>query len=200
DKFENSHLLIDSRMKLDMVSKKASIQSLSYDDVAAFSKRAEEMASCVPSIYPVVPSSKFRITSSYGYRSDPFKGVSKMHSGIDIGGPKGEPIFATGNGVVSRVAYNYYGYGNIVEIDHGFGYKTLYGHLTMATVAEGQTISKGDQIGTLGSTGRSTAPHLHYEVRYREKTVNPWNYFLNDMDEEEYKSIVRLSTPGARRR
>lgn len=191
--FINADFIIASESKMDILIKKAYVQSLSFDDVQSLSARAGDMANCVPTIYPVVPTKKMRLSSSFGYRSDPLKGSIKFHSGIDIAGPKGTDIYSTGDGVVIRVEYNYYGYGTVVEIDHGFGYVTLYGHLLSASVVEGQRVHRGDIVGELGNSGRSTGPHLHYEVIYKNKAVNPWNFFSNDVAPDEYMDLVEKS-------
>ena len=193
NKFINADFIIASENKMDILIKKAYVQSLSFDDVQSLSARAGDMANCVPTIYPVVPTNKMRLSSSFGYRSDPLKGSIKFHSGIDIAGPKGTEIYSTGDGVVIRVKYNYYGYGNVVEIDHGFGYVTRYGHLLSASVVEGQRVHRGDVVGKLGNSGRSTGPHLHYEVIYKNKAVNPWNFFSNDVTLDEYMDLVEKS-------
>lgn len=191
--FMDADYLIASRNRLDVLTKKAYVQSLSFDDIQALSARAGDMANCVPSIYPVVPTKSMQQTSPFGYRSDPINGGAKFHSGIDIGGPKGTDIYATGDGVVVRVDYNYYGYGVVVDIDHGFGYTTRYGHLLGASVIEGQRVSRGDKVGELGSSGRATGPHLHYEVLYKGTAVNPWNFFSNDITPEEYQDMISKS-------
>lgn len=191
--FMNADYLINTRTRLDILTKKAYVQSLSFDDIQALSARAGDMANCVPSIYPVVPTKAMQQTSPFGYRSDPINGNAKFHSGIDIGGPRGTDIYATGDGVVVRVDYNYYGYGVVVDIDHGFGYTTRYGHLLGASVVEGQRVSRGDKVGELGSSGRATGPHLHYEVLYKGNAVNPWNFFSNDITPEEYQDMIAKS-------
>lgn len=189
--FENSKMLISSARHLDILTKKACVQSKSFDDVAALSKRAGEMASCIPSIPPVEPCARNRYTSSFGYRVDPFTGIPKFHSGIDIAGKAGEPVHSSGNGTVCEVSFNFFGYGNMVTIDHGFGYKSRYAHLKSVSVVEGQRIMRGDQIGAMGNTGRSTAVHLHYEVLYQDKFLNPWNYLTGDLTSAEYKAMVK---------
>lgn len=191
--YMDADYLIASRHRLDVLTKKAYVQSLSFDDIQAISARAGDMANCVPSIYPVVPTKNMQQTSPFGYRSDPFNGGAKFHSGIDIGGPKGTDIYATGDGIVVRVDYNYYGYGIVVDVDHGFGYTTRYGHLLSASVFEGQRVSRGDKVGELGSSGRATGPHLHYEVLYKGTAVNPWNFFTNDLTPEEYQDMISKS-------
>ena len=196
EKYENGDILISAMMKLDVLSKKAYVQSHSFDEVSLLSKRAGEMASCIPSIYPVCPGSGVRQSSPFGYRQDPFTHVARLHKGIDIVAKKGTPIYSTGNGVVVKVAHTYGGYGNFVVVDHGFGYQTRYAHLKETKVIEGQRVMRGNQIGTMGSTGRSDGVHLHYEVIYRDHQVNPWNYFTNNLDEEQYRAMIRSSIVG----
>ncbi|MBR5736729.1 MAG: M23 family metallopeptidase [Bacteroidales bacterium] len=191
--FMNADYLITTRNHLDILTKKAYVQSLSFDDIQALSARAGDMANCVPSIYPVVPTKSMQQTSPFGYRSDPINGGAKFHSGIDIAGPTGTDILCTGDGVVVRVDYNYYGYGIVVDVDHGFGYITRYGHLLSASVIEGQRVKRGDKVGELGSSGRVTGPHLHYEVLYRGTAVNPWNFFSTDITPEEYQDMISKS-------
>lgn len=190
--YDNSPLLISSAMKLDILSKKAYVQSKSFDEVALLARRAGDMATCVPNINPVDMSGPgVRLVSSFGYRFHPVYHRPILHRGIDITGPSGYPIFATGDGVVESVTVSFYGYGNCVVIDHGFGYKTRYAHLRSALVAPGQKVSRGDQIARMGNSGLSTGTHLHYEVIYRGSHVNPWNYLTDDLSVEEYSELVR---------
>lgn len=189
--FRNADQIISSVRRIDILSKKAYIQSRSFDEVAVLAKRAGDMASCVPTIFPVSTAPRNRLTSSFGYRKDPFNGNLRMHSGVDIAGTAGEVVYATGMGKVAEVSYNFFGYGNYVIIDHGFGYKTRYAHLKSTTVTVGQTVKRGDQIGNMGNSGRSKGVHLHYEVIYKDRAINPWNYFTNDLSPEEYQEIIR---------
>ena len=186
----NSHLVIDMEKKMDILYKKAFIQSRSYDEVAILSKRTGEMASCVPAV-PPVHLDKVRISSMFGLRSDPFNKTPKMHTGVDFVGNKEEPIYASGNGKVIEVAYNFFGYGKEVVIDHGFGYKTRYAHLNSISVKEGDMVERGQQIGGMGNSGRSTGTHLHYEVIYKGNKVNPSNYFSRDLKGDEFLSMVK---------
>ena len=188
---ENS-LLRRASVRLDILTKKAYVQSKSFDDVEALSQRAGDMASCIPAIPPVLPDkSKYRISSTFGYRSDPISGVSKMHTGFDFACKPGNPVYASGDGVVSSVSFDLFNYGNSVVIDHGFGYKTRYAHLKTIFVAEGMKLKRGECIGESGNSGKSTGPHLHYEVIYRGRFVNPVNYFDLEMPVEEYASMVK---------
>lgn len=189
--FYNAELLASSAMKMDVLTKKAYIQSKSFDDIEVLSKRAGDMASCIPTLFPVSTDKRNRITSAFGYRLDPFRGTSTMHRGVDIAGTSGEPIYVTGDGVVEEVGYNFFGYGNFVIVDHGFGYKTRYAHIKSSNVAEGQKVRRGDQIAEMGNTGRSSGTHLHYEVIYKSRPINPWNFFNNKMDPKEYATLVK---------
>lgn len=188
---ENS-LLRRASVRLDILTKKAYVQSKSFDDVEALSQRAGDMASCIPAIPPVLPDkSKYRISSTFGYRSDPISGVSKMHTGFDFACKPGNPVYASGDGVVLSVTFELFNYGNSVVIDHGFGYKTRYAHLKTIFVAEGMKLKRGECIGESGNSGKSTGPHLHYEVMYKGRFVNPVNYFDLEMPVEEYASMVK---------
>lgn len=174
---------------IDNLYKVAYNQSISFDTIAPLAENINKMALRVPSI-PPVNMSKIHISSPFGVRSDPFEGNAKVHMGIDLAGPMGEPVYATGDGKVIEVNVNFFGYGNEVIIDHGFGYKTRYAHLKNYVVHQGQFIKRGDQIGTMGTSGKSTGSHLHYEVIYMEMRVNPINFFNAKMSESEYERLV----------
>lgn len=187
---ENSNVLINTYKKLDVLSKKIYVQSKSFDTVIELAKNKEKMLACIPAIQPLALKDFDRISDYFGTRHDPFTGKIRMHYGMDFTGPEGSDIFATGDGVVVEAGYSFYGYGNRVEIDHGYGYKTIYAHLDKILVDEGQKVKRGDIIGKLGNTGRSTGAHLHYEVRLNNRPVNPINYYFNDMSEKEYELMV----------
>ncbi len=183
--------LKNTLVRLDVLTKKSYVQSKSYDEVEAVSGKAGDMASCIPAIPPVLPDeSKYRVSSKFGYRTDPINGGSKMHTGFDFSCKPGNPVYATGDGVVETVRYELFGYGNSVLVDHGFGYKTRYAHLKSAYVTEGMKVRRGECIGESGNSGRSTGPHLHYEVMYKGKYVNPYNYFDLTMPLDEYKDLI----------
>lgn len=178
-------------LRLDNLSRKTVVQSKSFDEVLAMSALAGDMASCIPAIPPIVPDdSKYRYTSAFGYRSDPFTGRTRMHTGVDFAMKIGNPIYAVGDGVVESVLFEFFGYGNSIIIDHGFGYKTMYAHLNSVNVREGMRVSRGDCIAQSGKSGRASGPHLHYEVLYKGNRVNPANYFDLSMSKEEYLSMV----------
>ena len=198
DVMETSAPLKNTAMRLDVLTKKTYVQSRSFDEVAQLSKRAGEMASCIPAISPVVPDRNiYRLSSSFGYRSDPFTGKQKRHSGVDFALKPGNPIYATGDGVVEKVSYEFYGYGNQVLINHGFGYKTRYAHLKSINVVEGMKVKRGECIGDSGNSGRSSGPHLHYEVIYMDKHINPANYFDLTITPEEYSTMVQKTAEAS---
>ncbi len=197
-KFEHSEVIVSTAQKLDRLSKELYIQSKSFDAVATLAKNKEKMLACIPAIQPISLTDFRRISDYYGSRRDPFNGRVKMHYGMDFTGPLGTDIYATGDGKVIRAEYNPHGYGNEVVIDHGFGYKTVYAHLKEISVNEGQKVKRGEVIGTLGNTGRSTGPHLHYEVRRHNRPVNPIKYYFNDISAEEYDKMIAVSSRNRR--
>lgn len=191
DGLESSNTLKNTVMRLDRITRMTYVQSKSFDEVAAVSKRAGDMASCIPAVPPIIPDpSKYNLSSRFGYRSDPFTGQAKMHTGVDLAMKVGNPVFATGDGVVESVEFDFFGYGNCVNIDHGFGYKTRYAHLNTISVIEGMKVKRGDRIGDVGKSGRASGPHLHYEVFYKGDRVNPMNYFDLSMSKQEYLDMI----------
>ena len=184
--------LLDITRRLDVLEKRAYIQSKSFDDVAAVQQTAGDMASHIPAIPPMnTDPATYRMSSPFGYRSDPLLGYTKRHTGMDFACPPGNPIYATGDGVVVLAKYDHSGYGRHVEIDHGFGYVTRYAHMSRLDVEVGQVVRRGDCIGLSGRSGRITGPHLHYEVIYRNNYVNPAWYMDLDMPSKDYMEMVR---------
>lgn len=176
----------------DLLTRRALVQAKSFDEVGLLARRAGEMAACVPNINPVnLASPQVNISSPFGIRFHPVFQQNILHTGIDLRGPVGEPVYATGDGVVESATINFHGYGNCVVIDHGFGYKTRYAHLRAMFVAPGQKVRRGDEIATIGNSGRTTGPHLHYEVIYMGSYVNPWKYLDSGLSSEEYFAMVR---------
>jgi murein DD-endopeptidase MepM/ murein hydrolase activator NlpD len=151
------------------------------------------MLASIPAIQPVSNHDLKRLSSYFGYRPDPIYKVKKFHSGVDFSAPKGTPIYATGEGVVIKTKHSRRGYGNTIEIDHGYGYKTFYAHISEIKVKRGEKVKRGQIIATVGNTGKSTAPHLHYEVRKNNRKVNPIYYFFTDLTPEEYETLLDLS-------
>lgn len=200
DQVESDGLLKNTAIRLDVLTKKTYVQSRSFDEVAQLSKRAGDMASCIPAIPPITPDpSIYRLSSSFGYRSDPFTGRSKRHTGVDFAMKPGNPIYATGDGVIESVKFEFFGYGNQVVVDHGFGYKTRYAHLKSVGVVEGMKVKRGECIGESGNSGRSSGPHLHYEVIYKGSPVNPANYFDLTITPEEYATMVQNTADASER-
>lgn len=192
DDVDPNGILKRTAVRIDVLTKKSCVQSKSFDEVAKLSKRAGEMASCIPAIPPINPDkNKYRFSSSFGYRKDPFTGRTKKHSGVDFALKPGNPIYATGDGVVEAVKFELFGYGTQVLIDHGFGYKTRYAHMKTVGVAEGMKVKRGECIGLSGNSGRSSGPHLHYEVIYMGRHVNPYNYFDLSITPEEFSTMVQ---------
>jgi hypothetical protein len=188
-----SNILIDCSKSLDKLLRKVYIQSVSFDTVAKNATLIEQMVNCVPAIQPLAHVTP-RITSYFGCRTDPMFGDRRPHEGIDLAGHIGEVVFSTGSGrvIVVERSFARTGYGNMVLVDHGFGYKTRYAHLHVITVKKGDVVKRGQQVGTLGNTGKSTGPHLHYEVLVRNKPVNPLNFFTNNIESEDFSSIMYL--------
>ena len=196
----SSGLLKNTAVRLDILTKKTYIQSKSFDEIDHLSKRAGDMASCIPAISPVTTDrSIYRLSSSFGYRADPFSGRTKRHTGVDFALKPGNPIYATGDGVVESVKFELFGYGNQVLINHGFGYKTRYAHLKTVGVAEGMKIKRGECIGLSGNSGRSSGPHLHYEVLYKDRHVNPANYYDLTITPDEYATMVQNTADASQK-
>ena len=179
--------------RLDNLEKRLSIQSRSFDEVAQLQFNAGDMAAHIPAIPPLnTDPTTYRLSSTFGYRSDPFTGGGKRHTGMDFACKPGNPIYVTGDGIVTKVSTDRRtGYGLHVEVDHGFGYKTRYAHMSRIDVSLGQELHRGDCIGATGNTGRSSGPHLHYEVHYRKDYVNPALYMDLDISPEDYFTMVR---------
>lgn len=190
----NSKIIIETTKKLDKLSKKAYIQSKSFDEIASLATRMEEMVRCTPNIMPISNKDLTRVASSFGMRIHPFYKVLKMHTGMDFTAPTGTEIYSTGEGVVKKVEYAQRGYGYHVVIDHGFGYETLYAHMSQIIMRPGQKVKRGTVIGYVGNTGTSVAPHLHYEVIRNGAQVNPINYYFNDLTPEQYDKLIEIAS------
>lgn len=191
--YDNSELVINTSRRVDMLSKQLAIQSRSLDEIIKLAKEKDKLLAAIPAIQPVRNENLNQMVSGFGYRSDPFTKVRKFHAGMDFSSRTGTPIFATGDGVVARADNTASGYGNHIVLRHGYGYETLYGHLSRYKVKAGQRVKRGDVIGYVGSTGRSEAPHLHYEVHKNGKPVNPLNYYYGNISAAEYVAISKLA-------
>ena len=192
--FSNSELIINTSEKVDQISKQLYIQSKSFDDIIELAKNKADMLAALPAIQPVSNKNLSRMASGYGYRIHPIYKTRKLHTGMDFSAKSGTPIYATGDGKISKVRRSRRGYGNHVIIDHGYGYKTLYAHMKKYSVKKGQKVKRGEVIGYVGSTGTSVAPHLHYEVHKDGRKINPVNFYFNDLNPEEYEKMLEISS------
>ena len=192
--YNNSELVINTSKRVDILSKQAAIQSRSLDEIVKLAKEKEKLLAAIPAIQPVKNENLKQMASGFGYRSDPFTKVRKFHAGMDFSAKRGTPIYATGDGVVLKADNTASGYGNHIVIRHGFGYETLYAHLSKYNKKRGQKVKRGDVIGFVGSTGRSEAPHLHYEVHKNGEVVNPLNYYYGNISAAEYAIISKLAS------
>ncbi len=192
--FESSDLMIDVTRKLDRISKQLYIQSKSFDEIFRFAKNKTQMMACIPAILPISYKKLQAIASGFGYRIDPIYKTTKMHTGMDFSAPIGTPIYATGNGMIQSAEYDKGGYGYCVVINHGYGYQTLYGHMSRMNTYPGQKITRGDIIGYIGSTGKSTGPHVHYEVIKGGEKINPVNFYYSDLTPAEYDKILEIAS------
>jgi len=193
EKLDNSEVVIDVKTKLDKIMKKIYIQSVSYDKIITLAKSKEKMLSSIPAIMPISNKDLTRTASGWGYRIHPIYKIRKFHAGMDFTASTGTEIYATGDGTIEALESSKRGYGNMVQINHGFGYKTVYAHLSRFKVKEGQKVRRGDVIGYVGNTGLSTAPHLHYEVILNNNKVNPVNYYFNDLSPAEFDRMIEIS-------
>lgn len=188
----NSEIVVSTTRKMNEIKKKLYIQSKSYDELVKLAKNKEKMLLHIPAIQPVLNKDLTRMASGYGWRMDPVYHTRRFHEGMDFTAPVGADIFATGNGTVVAAGWQQ-GYGNCVQINHGYGYLTLYGHMSAIKVRVGQQVKRGDVIGLVGNTGKSTGPHLHYEVHLKGKPMNPQNYYFLDLSPAEYDRMVQMS-------
>ena len=188
----NNQLSADLTLKVDVLEKELYVQSKSYDEIIEMAKNQEIRMENIPAIQPVLNKDLTRVASGYGMRIDPVYHVRKFHQGMDFTAPTGTEVFATGNAKVKFSGWKQ-GYGNTIILDHGFGYETVYAHLYKSLVRKGQKVRRSDIIGLVGNTGKSTGPHLHYEVRLNGKPVDPRNYYFYDLSPEEYDQMIQLS-------
>ena len=192
--FDNSKLIIESNKKMDILQKQIVVQSKSLDEIAKLAEDKEKFLATIPAIQPVRNENLKRMASGYGYRSDPFTKARKFHYGMDFTAPRGTPVYATGDGVVKRADNRAAGYGKHIRIDHGYGYVSLYAHLYKYNVKKNQKVKRGDIIGFVGSTGRSQAPHLHYEVFKDKERINPLNFYYGSLSAEEFNELLQRAS------
>jgi murein DD-endopeptidase MepM/ murein hydrolase activator NlpD len=191
--FDHSELLRSTSERLDVLTKQIVVQSRSLDEIARMAATKEKLLEAIPAIQPVNNEDLTRMASGFGYRRDPFTKARKFHYGMDFTAPRGTPIYATGDGVVKRADNRSSGFGKHIRIDHGFGYMSIYAHLFKYNVRRGQRVKRGDLIGFVGSTGRSEAPHLHYEIHKDGRRINPINFYYGNLTPEEYAKMLALS-------
>ena len=192
-RMDESELLKSLKTQLNTLSLRATYQAKSYNDIYEMSKNKEKLLAAIPAIQPISNKDLSHVASGFGYRIDPVYKVTKFHAGLDFTAPQGTPIYATANGIIKEAGYNAGGYGNHVIINHGYGYETLYGHMYRIKARVGQKIKRGEVIGYVGSTGKSTGPHCHYEVHKSGQPVDPVYYFYNDLTPEQYDRVLKIA-------
>ena len=188
----NPDLIVQTSKKIDLISKQLYVQSKSFDEILDLSRQQKDRLQHIPSIQPVANKDLSRVASGYGTRIDPVYGTLRFHAGMDFTAKEGTDIYATGDGVVTLAEWKQ-GYGNCIIIDHGYGFETLYGHMSSYVAKRGQKVKRGELIGKIGSTGKSTGPHLHYEVHVKGKPDNPAKYYFMDLTPEEYDKMLQIA-------
>lgn len=194
---EDDDLAGEVAATLNNLSARVAFQFASYNDIARLIKNQDAKLACIPAIQPVSNKQLTRIASGFGMRIDPVYGTPKMHKGLDFTAPQGTPIYATGDGVVKVAGKAVGGFGNHVEINHGYGYRSLYAHMVRIKVRPGQRVQRGQVIGWVGNTGKSTGPHCHYEVHVNNREVNPVYFFYNDLNPEQYDRLLKIASTGS---
>jgi murein DD-endopeptidase MepM/ murein hydrolase activator NlpD len=190
----HQELIVDLHESVDKLRRKVYIESKSQDEIVQLAENKAKLYASIPAIQPVANKELIALASGFGMRIHPVYKVKKMHAGIDFAAVIGTPIYATADGMVDVVQVSFSGYGKMVELDHGFGYRTRYAHMHGFAVKQGQRVKRGELIGYVGDTGLSTAPHLHYEVMINRQQVNPVHYFFNDLNATEYEKIIELAS------
>lgn len=189
---ENAELVIATTQKMDMLARQLYMQSQSFDEVVEYYKNHEDMLSHLPAIQPVANKDLKRMASGYGYRIHPIYQTRIFHEGMDFSCDIGTPVYATADGVIKKARWES-GYGYLITIDHGYGYETRYAHLKSFNVKAGQKVVRGEVIALSGNSGRSSGPHVHYEVLQKGRPVNPANYYFMDLDAEQYDEMIRMA-------
>ena len=188
----NSRLVVNTTRQMDVLARQIYIQSKSFDEVVDLCRQHDKMLECIPAIQPVANKNLKQTASGYGMRIDPIYKTDKSHAGMDLSANIGTPVYVTGNGTVRQAGWDGL-YGNCIIVDHGFGYVTRYAHLNKIKVRVGQKVVRGEVIGEVGSTGKSTGPHLHYEVHVKGEIVNPVNYYFMDLSADDYDRMVEIA-------
>jgi len=193
---EDNELAYAVAAVLDNLDNRMAVQKKSYEEIEQMIKNKEKLLAATPAIQPVSNKDLSRIASGFGYRIDPVYKTVKMHAGLDFAAPQGTPIYATADGVVKLAGNTGNGYGNYVVINHGYGYETLYGHQYRIKVKPGERVKRGEHIGWVGSTGKSTGPHVHYEVHKNGQHIDPIYFFYNDLTPEQFDRILKMAASG----
>ena len=191
---KREELLVDNYIKIDELKRKLYIQTKSYDELFGMANNKEDLIAAIPAIQPIYNKDLRRVASGYGMRIDPFLKVRRMHYGLDFSVKKGTPIYATADGKVVIIKSSFGGLGKHIYLDHGNGYRTVYAHLNKFNVKKGQKVKRGELIAYSGNTGRSTSPHLHYEVHKNGEKINPINFFFNDLTPSQYEEVIRIAS------
>ncbi len=191
--FSSSELMLEASKQMDLLEQRINGQSLSFKELLTLAKDKEKLLACIPAIQPVSNKDLKRLASGYGMRIDPIYKTARMHSGMDFTANVGTDVYVTADGTVEALERNAWGYGQCIVVNHGYGYKTRYAHLSKFNVSVGQKVKRGAIIGYVGSTGKSTGPHLHYEVEVNGEKVNPINYYHSDLTPEEYEQLLEMS-------
>ena len=192
--YENSELVVETTKKIDILTKQLVIQSKSLDEILSLAEEKENLLASIPSIQPIQNKDLKRMASGYGWRIDPFTKKRRRHFGMDFSAVRGTPVYATGNGIIKRVDNRAAGFGKHIRIDHGFGYVSIYAHLDKYNVKRGQKVKRGQIIGFVGNTGRSVAPHLHYEIVKDGKKINPINFYYGNLSPDEFNILVQQAS------
>ena len=194
--YNYSDLIIEAKKNIDQLNKQLFIQSKSFDEIINLAKNKTDMLASIPAIQPISNEDLTRMASGFGRRIDPIYKTKKFHYGMDFAAPIGTPIYATGNGLIKKIkkSRSKKDYGNYILIDHGYDYESFYAHLDKILVSKGKKVKRGDLIGYVGNTGKSTAPHLHYEVRYKKEKINPVNFYHSDLTPKEYEQMLLIAS------
>lgn len=188
----DAELIVSSTKKLDLLRRQLYVQSNSFNEIMELARKNDDRINCLPAIQPISNKDLKRTASGYGWRIDPIYHTRKFHAGMDFAANTGTQVYSTANGTVVFTGWKQ-GYGNTVIIDHGYNYRTLYGHLSKITTTRGKRVVRGEVVAEVGSTGKSTGPHLHYEVIYQGKHQNPINYYFFDLTPEDYDLMIQLA-------
>ncbi|MFL1684800.1 MULTISPECIES: M23 family metallopeptidase [Bacteroidales] len=196
-KLSDAELIVSTTRKVDLLTRQLYVQSNSIDELVKLGQQQEDRLKSIPAIQPISNKDLKKTASGYGLRIDPIYNTRKFHAGMDFASDIGTPVYATGNGTIIETGWKQ-GYGNTILIDHGYDYKTRYAHLSAIKVKNGQKVSRGEEIGLVGNTGKSTGPHLHYEVLYKGKHDNPINYYFFDLSPQDYDKMIQIASNQGR--